>query len=357
MHLVDVLSLRPVPAAGVTVGITRRCPLHCAHCSTSSTMTSEEGAADMLVAFVESFGVEDRPEILAMSGGEAMLRPRLVRDLAERARSVGTRSVALSGMFFASSGRVPSPIKEAIDALDHFSASIDAFHEREVSRINVLRVLDSLLADGKDVSIHVCGRDADDPYLESVIEEVQRAFDGKVPMFVNCVSSFGRAREWFRRDAHIRRESVEPNPCGSAAWPLVAFDGTVVACGNDDVVIGPPPEHLRLGHIGTDDWAAIRARCVNFSTIRAIRLFGPEYLADRVSARASACAGYCATCMKLSPDPALYQRVEEIMGRRSTVVLEEYVSTMQVSAGAAVSFARRHGVPRYAELVTCGAST
>jgi len=319
-------------------------------------MASEEGAADMLIAFVESFGAEDRPEILAMSGGEAMLRPRLVRELAERARSVGTRSVALSGMFFASSGRIPSPIKEAINALDHFSASIDAFHEREVSRINVLRVLDSLLADGKDVSIHVCGRDADDPYLESIIEDVQRAFNGTVPMFVNYISPFGRAREWFRRDTPIRRENIDANPCGSAAWPLVAFDGTVVACGNDDVVVGPAPEHLRLGHIGTDDWATIRARCVNFSMMRAIRLFGPEYLADRLSTRTSVCDGYCATCMKLSPDPALHQRIAEIMSRRSTVSLEEYVSTMQISAGA-VSFARRHGVPRYAELVTCGVPT
>src|SRR5262249_20071258 len=142
--------------------------------------------------------------------------------------------------------------------------------------------------------------------------------------------------------------------CGSAAWPLVAFDGTVVTCGNDDVVVGPVPEHLRLGHIQSDDWAEIRARCMNLSMIRAIRLFGPEYLADHLNARASACDGYCTTCMKLSPDPALHERVEEVMDRRSTVVLEECVSTMQTSAGA-VSFARRHGMPRYAELVTCGA--
>jgi hypothetical protein len=319
-------------------------------------MASEEGAAGKLIAFVGSFSTETRPEILAMSGGEVMLRPRLVRELAERARSVGTRSVALSGMFFASSNRIPPPIKEAIHALDHFSASIDAFHEREVPRINVLRVLESLIADGKDVSIHICGRDADDPYLEGVIEDVQRTFDGTVPMFVNHISSFGRAREWLGPHAAVRREKIDANPCGSAAWPLVAFDGTVVACGNDDVVIGPAPEHLRLGHIDTDDWSAIRARCVNFSMIRAIRLFGPEYLADHLSQRAFASAGYCATCMNLSLEPALHRRVEEIMNRRSTVTIEQYVSTMQVSAGA-VSFARRHGMARYAELVTCGAST
>lgn len=248
-----------------------------------------------------------------------------------------------------------TPIKAAIDALDHFSVSIDAFHEREVPRVDVLRVLDSLLAEGTDVSIHVTGRDADDPYLESITNEVQRTFDGKVPMFVNSISSFGRAREWFTPETLVQRASVDANPCGSAAWPLVAFDGTIVACGNDDVVAGPAPAHLRLGHAGTDDWGTIRARCLSSSMVRAIRLFGPEYLADRISASGLGCDGYCGTCTKLSPDPALKKRIEEMMDRPSTAVLEEEVSAMQLRAGA-VSFARRHGVPRYAELVTCGAS-
>ena len=61
-------------------------------------------------------------------------RPELLRELAESARSVGTWSLALSGMYWARAPRIPPAIRRAIDALDHFSASVDVYHEKEVPR-------------------------------------------------------------------------------------------------------------------------------------------------------------------------------------------------------------------------------
>lgn len=353
MHLVELLSLRTVPAAGVALGLTRRCPLKCAHCSTNSTMTSEQFPAEMFLRFVDTFDTDNRPEVIAMSGGEAMLRPKLVRRLAERAREVGARSTVLSGMFFARSGRIPLVIKEAIGAVDHFSVSIDIYHEREVPRADVFRVLNTLLDDGTDVSIHMVGRDAADPYLENMVGEVQRVFDGRVPMLVNAVSSFGRARAWITRGAQIVPESIEANPCAMAAWPVVGFSGTIVACGNDDV-LDDVPAHLRLGHANIDDWATVRERCLASSMVRGIRLFGPEYIADRFRDGGLGCDGYCQTCMKLPGDAALQKRVHELMAKPSVAILEEQASAMQRRAGA-LSFARRQGIPRYAELVALGA--
>ena len=159
-------------------------------------MASEESPAELFVGFVDSFGPDDRPEVLAISGGEAFLRPALVRELAERASLVGCRTMALSGMFWASERRIPPPIRRAIDALDHFSVSLDVFHEREVRREDVYRVLSTLLEEGKDVSVHLVGLKADDPYLVERSEEVHQVFDGRVPMLVNDVNSVGRAAQW-----------------------------------------------------------------------------------------------------------------------------------------------------------------
>jgi pyruvate-formate lyase-activating enzyme len=353
MHLVELLAFRSVPAAGVSLGLTRRCPLSCAHCSTNSTLTSEQHPASMFERFVDTFDAGNRPEVLAMSGGEALLRPELVRKLAERAREAGTRSTVLSGMFFANSRSIPPPIRAAIQAVDHFSASIDVFHEREVPRANVFRVLDGLLSEGKDVSLHVVGQDAGDAYLEDIISEVRKVFGGSVPMLVNAVSSFGRARAWFTRDQAGPPGEIEADPCAMAAWPVVGFDGTIVACGNDDA-LDSGPAHLRLGHANVDDWATIRTRSLNSSMMRAIRLFGPEYIADRFGDRGRGCDGYCQTCMKLSEQPALAQRIGQVMAKPSAAILEEQVSAMQRRAGA-VAFARSHGLSRYAELVVLGA--
>ena len=354
MHLVELLARRTVPAAGVSIGVTRRCPLSCAHCATNSSTSSEEIAADVLVRFVSTFGSEDPPEFIAMSGGEPLLRPRLVRELARRAHDVGCRSCVLSGMFFARTPGIPPAILAAIDEVDHFSVSLDVFHEREVPRASVLRVLETVLERGTDVSIHVVGLDADDPYLESVTTEVRDAFDDRVPMFVNTVNAFGRAAEWHDQAQPAAPSAFEADPCRLAAWPLIAWDGTITACGNEDVVDGPAPAHLRLGHAAVDDWPTVQARTRTSSMIRAIRLFGPEYVSQRLELEPAGCDGYCATCMRLSDDPRVLRGVEELMGGPSVPLLESMASAMAQRAGA-ISFARHYGAARYAELTTLGA--
>jgi pyruvate-formate lyase-activating enzyme len=350
MHLTEVLTLRPVPAAALFLAVTRRCPLSCAHCSTNSMLASEEHPGDIFVRFVSTFTPENRPELILMSGGEPMLRPKLVRELAERARAVGCQSHVLSGMFFARSRTIPRPIRAAIDAVDHFSASLDVFHEQEVSRTQVLRVLGELVAEGKDVSLQVVGLGEDDPYLAEITDEVRRTLHDRVPILVGSVGATGRAATWLSRGEE--KVNLGPDPCTLAAWPLVAFDGTIVACCNQDIVDGPAPDHLRLGHAATDDWQDVRERYLSSYLLRAIRTFGPEYVADRFSESVT-CDGYCSTCVRLSTDPELEGRLAPVLERPTARAMEELVTALQQEGGA-VAFARRNGVAKYAELVALG---
>jgi hypothetical protein len=237
--------------------------------------------------------------------------------------------------------------------VDHFSVSLDTYHEQEVPRDNVFYVLDAVLTRGIDVSMHLVGASADDPYLEELITDVRRRFSSQVPMLVNVVSHFGRARSWLPRVNHARAGGVEANPCSMAAWPVVGFDGRIVACGNDDA-LDNLPEHLILGHAAADDWATVRARTLTSNMLRAIRLFGPEYITDRYHEGDLGCDGYCQTCMALPHAAGLAQRLDAVMARPSATVMEALVNRWQQGADA-MSFLRRHGVPRYADLATLGA--
>src|SRR5438309_8562720 len=120
----DVLALRPVPAAALFLALTRRCPLSCVHCSTNSMLSSEEHDGEMFSRLVDSFTADNRPEVILMSGGEALLRPHLVSDLAESARSVGCSSQVLSGMFFARGSRIPSSVLRRIYSGDDLASSV-----------------------------------------------------------------------------------------------------------------------------------------------------------------------------------------------------------------------------------------
>jgi len=352
VELAEFVGLRPVPCAGLLLTLTRRCPLSCAHCSTSSTAAGEGPAAEQLLRFVGSFTAEDRPDVMLLTGGEPLVLPGLVRGLARRARAAGTRSVLLSGMFFARDGRIPPPVLRAISAVDHFSASLDAQHEREVPRRGVFRVMRQVLDAGIPVSFHLTGAGSEDPYLADVTADIRREFADRVPMLVNEVRAVGRAASWATATATGYPSAAgQALPCAMAAWPTVAFDGTVLACCNQNVVdLRPAPPHLTLGYIAEDDWAAVRRRSLTSPMLRMVRTVGPTHLRGRYAPGASE-SGYCAGCRGLSAHPDVVAGAARDASGLVGELLDREAARMQAEAGP-VALLRRYGCAAYADLVT-----
>ncbi|MFF9685774.1 radical SAM protein [Streptomyces sp. NPDC014623] len=354
MELGELVGRRPFPAAGLLLGLTRRCPLSCAHCSTGSSLTArEEPGAGRLLDFVGSFTEENRPDVVMLTGGEPLLLPALVAELSTRARAAGSRTALLSGMFFARSRDIPPPLLRAITGVDHFSASLDAHHEREVPRSDVFRAVHRIRAAGVPVSFHLAGTGADDPYLADITRDIEEEFGGRVPSLVNEVRPFGRAASW-AAPARTGPEAGAASPCAMAAWPVVAFDGTVLACCNQDTVDRrPAPAHLRLGHIATDDWATVRRRALESPVLRMIRTVGPAHLAAR-SGASSHGASYCDGCRALGSDARVAAEAGSVAAGAPGALLD-LAAAHRGAAQGPVGVVRRHGCAAYAPLVLAGA--
>jgi hypothetical protein len=343
MHLTELLARRPVPAAAVFVTLTRRCPLRCRHCSTMSTMTAEQLPAALLRRFVSSFTPADHPEFLLMTGGEPLLRPRLVTELARIARATGTRSYVLTGAFFARARPVPARIRTALEAVDHVAVSIDVFHQAEVPRANVFQLLHELRETGIDVSIQSCGTGPGDRYVAGLISDVRAEFADQVPLLVTTLRPAGRARQWLATPK--KSPPATPLPCDMAAWPVVGFDGTILACCNADVIAArPAPAHLRLGHLRTTTWPTLRQACQSRPVLRAIRSTGPPRTGG---------AGYCQACRSLSAQPDLLAGIETRAASPVGALLEQQVIALQTQAGPA-GFVRRHVEEELAPLALLG---
>jgi pyruvate-formate lyase-activating enzyme len=342
VHLLDILAFRSGPAAGLFLSLTRRCPLHCGHCSTRSTMHAEQYDEAPFVRLVASFTPQVRPDVLWLTGGEPLLRPRLVERLAERAREAGTTTALLSGMWFAESGPSPS-VARGLRAVDHVSASIDRFHEIEVPRQAVLRQLSGLLDEGRDVSVHLVVDGPDDPYFHDAVRDIRTTLDDGCPIHVSLLAPVGRGVD--RARSSLASASSDPQPCELASWPVVVYDGTVIACCSQLAVDGPIPEHLRLGHAAVDGWDVIRERALTRPMVRALRTYGPGWIADRYGS--GGCDGYCETCLSLSDDPGVAARVEAHMQRPG-------IDTLEQRAAALAPTAVRWVAPPFAELLELG---
>jgi hypothetical protein len=350
VHAAEVLALRTTPVAGVFFSLTRRCPLHCAHCSTRSGPDAEQSPAEPFLRLAGSFTPACRPEIVSLTGGEPLLRPRLVRDLTRLCHDAGARVDLLTGAFFLRGNGVPHRIREAIAELDHLAVSVDRWHEPEVPRRAVVAYLAELLDAGIDVSVQLTGDGEDDPYLAEAIEDIRTRLDDRVPMFVGLLGPGGRAADWMPPRTPPDSPPVAYG-CDAASWPVVGFDGRVVACCNQDAVDGPTPPHLLLGHAAHDPWPVLQERALQRAALRAIRTYGPRWLAEQSGHGCS--AGVCDSCHLLAETPDLEGRMRMLLDSPAGL-LAESVAASRPDGPAAVASAAALGIPAYAELGLLG---
>ncbi|HEY5835758.1 radical SAM protein [Streptomyces sp.] len=356
MELGELLALRPQPGAGLLVCLTRRCPLSCAHCSTDSGPAGgDQPLAEALLRFTATLTPADHPEVMLLTGGEPLLRPGLVVALAALARAAGTRTALLSGMFFArEDGRVPPAVLRAAVAVDHFSASLDIFHERQVPRAAVFAAVRTIRDAGVPISFHLSGTGAADPYLADATAAIRQTFGAGTAVLVNEVRPFGRAASWAAaRSAAADEGAGRLAPCAMAAWPVIGFDGTVLACCNQDTVDRRPvPPHLRLGHIAESSWPEVRHRATGSPTLRALRTLGPARLGVP-PAQDGRPATYCGTCRAVAEHPAALATAARAGTGLVGEILDREAARAQSREGAR-GLARRYGCAAYAHLVRPG---
>lgn len=362
MHLSDLLAKRFEVGAGLFLMITRRCPLHCAHCFTESTLDSPKGSPQMFLSLVRGFNRDTAPRVILISGGEPLLDPVLVERLARTARRAGTATYVLTGGFFGRT-RKPSPrIADALLSVDHAAFSIDAWHEDEIPRESVFQVMRWLRTQDKDVSVQtvVPPGDRGQDYIDALIGEVRDRFEDQVPILVGTLSYKGRA-EKLAKAAAVPQGLHQPvfvrrGACVLANWPLVSHTGVVSTCCNQDVVDSRRPQHLIIGDAVHEEWPAIHSRLKGSPVARIIRTGGPDLLASTVNVDVSAAGSFCSRCQHIDLEDeekrACAARVQEPGFAR----LERAVSGMLEAAGAS-GFARDYGDAQYAHLATLGAAT
>lgn len=335
MHLIEIFESRAKPAAGIYITLTRKCPLRCEHCSTdSSPETNEAPDRQNLINFVKSFNETTSPRYLCLTGGEPLQLPELVTKLCNEAHRSNTKVVLYTGFFFASYPRIPYIIEKAIRQLDHLSISIDYYHEKQIGRKKIFDTLDRVLKLGPDISVSTTGINGDDPYLKNLLEDLKQKFGNTISVYVSYIEPVGRASQLVNITSNDHSDYKDGYfyGCKRCSWPVISFNGDIVACCNPDVVNKKYPNHLFLGNICDMKWKDIREKVLTSNILKAIRTIGPKTISKDVLKMKP--ASYCDTCFDLSSHGDINAELQRVFNKYFLEMMDNMVTQSRGSNDA-----------------------
>lgn len=294
----EIVSRRADLGAGLYISLTQRCPMRCAHCCTNSTVTAPHQLADTTIqGFLKTLADDDPPSFILMTGGEPLLRPSLVKWIAQHARALGVRTQVLTGGFWA-----PHPtehVRDALSSVDLVTISFDSFHAQEIDVEAFLGGLEYLKSINVGVAVQFTHNPENYEFTQEVLGAVGERFHGHIPVYLAHLASVGR---WSKPDTSTSADiSNRTVGCIKASWPVVSYTGWILGCCDQEVCDSEnPPSHLVLGHVNTANWPQVKRRHSERFSLAAVRACGPRVFETDTSESVSDAenCGYCGPCKR-----------------------------------------------------------
>jgi pyruvate-formate lyase-activating enzyme len=322
------------PVLTVAVMVTRRCNMACAHCSVeSSSKVRAQPSEEDLERFVHQIADSGTKSIL-FTGGEPMLREKLVTRLMSIAKKRGVVSAMTTNGFWGKS--LPAARRTLASlcksGLGFFTLSYDRYHAQfqgpEPGQ-NILRAAEEL---GVPMNLNVT-RIADDTELNDLIRPFEMSRHAKVRLY--DVQPVGRARD-IPSNA-LRAESF--GACDGIRIPAITDDGRMTAC-NGPSYFQSPDSPLVLGSLKEKTVSQLLEKHRTDPILQTIRIFGPSRLRQELAQVPEidfqwkeSYAGLCDLCLHINSNPLVATILRERLSTPKNVA--ERVARSRVSEGVA----------------------
>ncbi|HEX6576143.1 MAG TPA: radical SAM protein [Gemmatimonadaceae bacterium] len=323
---------KPLPT--VAVMVTRRCNMACAHCSVESNSKIRAQPSDEdLERYVKEISDSGVKSIL-FTGGEPMLRDKLVVRLMAIAKKRGLVSAMTTNGFWGKS--LPAARRTLANlcksGLGFFTLSYDRYHAQfqgpEPGQ-NILRAAEEL---GLPMNLNVT-RIADDTELDDLIKPFEASGHARVRFY--DVQAVGRARDI--PSTELRAETL--GACDGAKIPTITDDGRVIAC-NGPSYFQSPESPLVLGSLKENPVSALLERHRTDPILQTVRIFGPSRLREELAhvpgvdfKWKESYAGLCDLCLHINSNPAAVTALRERLSDPKMVA--ERVARLRVMEGVA----------------------
>lgn len=297
----DTERLRGVFAGTVLLFITDRCPVQCAHCSVNSlpdspTITDYALFDEILAGIVALAGTP----VVAISGGEPFSeRPGLCRAV-QALRDGGKDIVIFTSGYWAGGSRLQPWIARVLAQTSTVFLSTDSFHQGRVARDRFRHAVRHV----SEVGCRIVVQALEEKETLGFAAEVLAEFYGSDwPCHADLVPirplRLGRGAGVF--SIRSRHDLSAFGPCRLTKAPTIRYDGTIIGCCNEALVLGDGPAALRRPVRSRADVVAVIEQYRSAALLRAVATVPLQRLAALPALRPLADGRYdgiCAACWR-----------------------------------------------------------
>ena len=293
----------PPGVVQMSLMLTRRCNMSCAHCSVeSSPHIKGEPTPDELLQAVRA-ARESGVKSILLTGGEPMLRQPLVLQLLGECQRLGMTTALTSNGFWGKTPQSARDITARLQAagLQLLTLSYDRYHADFQGPQPAVNIAQAARAARLALNVSIT-RTAQDADLDAIVAPFE-ALEGVSLRFYD-VQPIGRARDF---DLNTLRGEVG-GFCNACNSPALTDDGRLIAC-NGPAYFSAPESPLVLGELAQADLGELLRRHRNDPVLEAIRTQGPAWLLSELQRQPGfedwarpAYGGMCDVCLHLNSD-------------------------------------------------------
>lgn len=227
----DLLKFQFLANSSLIISATRKCPLSCSHCITSS---SPDAAGPLLDIELAKIWAHDFPALvsnglksISFTGGEPILALDAIAFLAKQSRAHSIRPSIVTSCVWASTLKAARKVVSRVGSGISWDLGVDGWHADQMPISRVDNALTAITENGDSATVRFCDSDSYEDSKDAAAV-VAGIVNGRAPIMRQSVRSIGRAAS---ENSKIfpTQPGLPKRPCVSTGL-FVRADGTTGPC-------------------------------------------------------------------------------------------------------------------------------
>ncbi len=261
----------------ITLSITEKCPVNCAHCITDSKPENRHLNIVHWSELLKEWHHLTSLKTVNVTGGEPFYASSELEEISFFCQREKLQLIVISNAYWAHSRKHALAVLSKYRGISHLSLSTDTYHQVSIPINHIINAYQAAKKIGISCNIKITGETADSIRHSELYKPLLSLVHPEKEILFQTLSTVGRASTMNR----AKEISVVKKVCLSSS-PLVRSNGRVIPCCHEIIAL-KQPNTLDMGNVTTSSEKMVISNIQNKWFFYYLRLWGIQGLYEALT--------------------------------------------------------------------------